>query len=96
MSDSARTGVAFLIGTAVGGAVALLLAPDKGSRTRTRLKTKAKTTYGKAEEALSDAKGTVGEKVSHVAEVAEKNKEAIKEAAEEAKAAYKREMAESK
>lgn len=95
MNDSARTGVAFLIGTAVGGAVALLLAPDKGSRTRMRLKTKAKSTYGKAEHALSDAKETVEEKVTHVAEAAEKNKDALKEAAHEAKVAYKREMAAS-
>lgn len=95
MNESTRTGLAFLIGTVVGGAAALLMAPGKGSETRQKLRRKAQQGYEKGQQALTEAKETVGGKASHVADVAERSKGALKEAAAEAKAAYKREMAEA-
>lgn len=93
MHDSTKTGLAFLIGTVVGGVAALLMAPDKGSQTRQKLRLRAKEGYEKGQHAIGHARETVEEKASKVMDAAEKNKDAIKEAAGEAKAAYKREMA---
>jgi len=95
MNESSKTGLAFLIGTVIGGAAALLLAPEKGSETRHKLRRKAKQGYEKGQHAIAGAKETVEERASQVADAAERNKGALREAAAEAKAAYKREMAQA-
>ena len=63
--------VAFLIGAAVGGAAALLLAPESGVETRRRLAQGAKDMKGKTtakaeliKGALSDAKTAYREKIN--------------------------------
>lgn len=91
MADEKNIGgilLAFLAGTAVGGALALLFAPSSGAETRrkikaTSLETKEKA-MGKVEDVKSEAAEIVGrgkEKVAGVkleaAEVVERGKEKV-------------------
>jgi gas vesicle protein len=59
---SGNAGKALLIGAAIGGALGVLLAPDKGSRTRRKIAAKP----GEIKEAVKD-------KINNVLDSAEKN-----------------------
>lgn len=71
--------VAFMLGAVAGGVTALLLAPASGEETRKRLGEGLRRAKDKAKEHLDSAK-----------EIAELQKEAIKEAYLEGKQAYQR------
>lgn len=71
----------FLIGALVGGAAAVLMAPDRGENTRKRLKEGARHIYKAGEEAVLDARDTVRDKAETITEA---TRERAHEAAETA------------
>jgi gas vesicle protein len=103
MSYEARdTALAFLLGLVAGGVTALLLAPDRGTETRRRLREGAREVYQKGGEKLSSAKGAVGERaheladsaksrVENLTQAARSQAEAVRDAVAEGREAYKRE-----
>lgn len=96
MSRNTNALMAFLLGAAVGGITALLLAPDKGETTRRRLREggvqglrRGKDRMAKAATSLEDAARVKGEAVS---EAARRRVDAARAAFAEAKDAYRREL----
>ncbi len=73
--------VAFLVGAVAGGVAALLLAPASGTETRKKLA-----------EGLRRAKEKAAEELDHAKEIADLQREAIKEAYTEGKSAYQRKL----
>ena len=69
--DGKSIGMGFLLGAAVGGAVALLYAPRPGSETRGILKTKAEHTAEEALEIAEHAKDIATERVKKAKSAAE-------------------------
>ena len=96
MSRNMNTLVAFLLGAAVGGIAALLLAPEKGEVTRQRVREGGGRLVRRGKEALTQAGTTMEEAArqkSHAAsEAAHKQVSAVREAVSEAKDAYRREL----
>jgi gas vesicle protein len=95
--------MAFLMGAAAGGLAALLLAPRSGEETRRRLKESADEIYEKGEEKVKSATSQVLDRASDVGETVKEHVddatsatrsrvEAVKEAADEAKHAYQKEL----
>ncbi len=80
--------VAFALGAAAGGTAALLMAPDKGSETRNRIKEGT-------EHLVEGTKESVESKTQHVSDVARAQTNAVKEAASTAKKVYQKELAHS-
>jgi len=106
MSRSGDTALAFLLGAVTGGVIALLLAPEKGSVTRRKLRDGATDMYGKGktkarelgDEVTHRAEGAtdwVKEKAGEVADTARHQVDAVKSAMNEGKEAYKRELGKS-
>lgn len=103
MSRTSDTLLAFLVGAVAGGVAALLLAPDKGSETRRKLREGAADLYSKGEKALGETGHAVGEK-AHEFSTAARNKageiggaarqqvDAMKAAVTEGREAYRREL----
>lgn len=96
MSRSTDTLIAFLLGTAVGGIAALLLAPEKGEDTRRRLREgggrglrRGKDAVTKAATSFEDAAREKGQAMS---DAAHRKVDAVRAAASEAKDAYRREL----
>jgi len=95
--------LAFLLGAVTGGAVALLLAPEKGSVTREKIRTRAGDVYGKGRDWVDETQDAVRAKMGGAGEKA-KGKlqdvmapvrdqvDAVKQAVSEGKEAYRREM----
>jgi gas vesicle protein len=73
--------VAFLVGAVAGGVAALLLAPASGTETRKKLA-----------EGLRRAKEKAAEELDHAKEIADLQRQAIKEAYAEGKSAYQRKL----
>ncbi|NNE08842.1 MAG: YtxH domain-containing protein [Gemmatimonadetes bacterium] len=71
----------FLIGALVGGAAAVLMAPDRGENTRKRLKEGARHIYKAGEEAVLDARDTVSDKAETLSDA---TRDRMEEAAETA------------
>ncbi|MFW6103151.1 MAG: YtxH domain-containing protein, partial [Chloroflexota bacterium] len=69
--DGKSIGMGFVLGTVVGGAVALLYAPRPGSETRGILKTKAEHTAEEALEIAEHAKDIATERVKKAKSAAE-------------------------
>lgn len=103
MSRSTDTAMAFLLGAVAGGAIALLMAPDKGSETRRRIRSGATGLAGRGKDYLGEKTGAVREragdvvertreKVSEVKEGARGQLDAVKSAVAEGKETYRREM----
>jgi len=103
MAKATNTALAFLLGVVTGGVVALLVAPDKGSETRRKLREGATTQAGrvkdwvetKADEAEEHARQVAGrarDTVSGMAGGAKEQIDALKSAVAEGKDAYRREM----
>jgi len=63
----------FLIGTSLGAAVALLLAPESGERTRRRLRRAAED----AQDYLEDVGDRIGEKADHALRSVEKKTRSV-------------------
>jgi gas vesicle protein len=89
-----------------GGALAILFAPEKGTVTRERIKTRATDMYGKGKGWVDETQQTVREKVGGISErtrgtvqdlsgAAKQQVESVKAAVAEGKEAYRREMEKS-
>lgn len=87
--------VAFLLGAITGGAVALLLAPEKGEVTRGKIRQGATDLYGKGKDLIDRGRSNLSEKVGGVKEGARQQLDAVKEAISEGKEVYRREMEKS-
>ncbi|NNE43847.1 MAG: YtxH domain-containing protein [Gemmatimonadetes bacterium] len=87
-----NAGMAFLLGAAAGGIAAVLMAPDRGSRTRRRLKEGAEHVVSRGEDLLADAKDTVQTTVEDVTGTAQQHIEAGRTAVAEGKDAFLREL----
>ena len=103
MSKQSDTLLAFLVGAVAGATAALLLAPDKGSETRRRLRERATGLYQKGETWAGETRhaaaaraeralGTAKEKLHEVEDTARATASALKEAVAEGREAFKREM----
>lgn len=103
MSDNNRRLVAFLLGAATGGTIALLWAPSSGKKTRRRLKKASADLYSQGVEKAGDAKHMLGQKAHDVSDtardrarqvgdVARHRVGAVKEAVSEGKDAYHKEL----
>ena len=92
MSRDGDTALAFLLGAAVGGIAALLIAPASGRETRARLTEKSEELYGKGRETAENLKGTAEERVRDVGDKARVRVDAVKEAVSEGRDAYQKEL----
>jgi len=90
-----NTGLAFLFGAVSGGIVALLMAPDRGTNTRRRIREGAEHIYKQGNDALMEARDTAQEKVGEVAETAHQHMDAVKSAVEVGRKTYRNELAEA-
>ncbi|WP_111309118.1 YtxH domain-containing protein [Confluentibacter sediminis] len=83
-----NTILGLLAGVAVGATLGILLAPDKGEKTRKKIISKSKETKDKLKESFDDFLDTVSEKYSSLKvegkDLLHKEKEAIKEKMEKA------------
>jgi gas vesicle protein len=99
MSRGTDTLVGLLIGAAAGGITALLLAPEKGSITRRRLRAGGDKMVHDSKDMASHAATTIGEvarEKSHtVSEAARNQVNAVRGAVAEAKETYHRELEKS-
>lgn len=96
MSRSSDITLAFLVGAAAGGVVALLLAPQAGSETRRQLRTgiddlsqKGSEYLHAAERGLSDLSEATRSRVQRVADAGRRQADALKDAANAARDAYR-------
>jgi gas vesicle protein len=91
-----ETALAFLLGVVAGGVTAILLAPDRGSETRRRLREGARDLYRKGEEMAGEAKGTVEERAHSLADAARHRVDQLSSAARSQAAAVKGAVAEGR
>ncbi|HEX9781007.1 MAG TPA: YtxH domain-containing protein [bacterium] len=103
MSRTSDTLLAFLLGAVAGGVTALLTAPERGADTRRRLRREAADLYGRGEELLEHSRealegktneyvGAANEMAEEVRTSARRHASAVREAAHQAKEAYRREL----
>jgi len=88
MNDRNPT-LAFLLGAAVGGLTAVLLAPDRGEDTRRRLREGARHVIDQGTEKYEETRETAREKAEDVADAVSQRKEAVSEAVSQRKDAVK-------
>jgi gas vesicle protein len=84
--------LAFAVGAVVGAVAALLLAPEKGEVTRKRLKVGATDLYKKSEHLVKEARETVQGKAHELGGTVKHRVDAMREAVEEGKDVYHREL----
>ncbi|MBK7703545.1 MAG: YtxH domain-containing protein [bacterium] len=96
MSRHTNTLLAFVLGAAVGGITALLLAPDKGENTRRRLRDGGAGGLRRSKDALNRTAASLEEdareKGQNVSDAVRQRVEAARGAVSEARDAYRREM----
>ena len=92
MSRNTDVLMAFLLGAAVGGVTALLLAPEKGEVTRRRLREGSGRVVRRGKEAMTAVEEAAREKAHSVGEAARHQASAVRSAVSEAKDAYHREL----
>jgi gas vesicle protein len=87
---------AFVLGAAAGGAAALLLAPDRGEKTRRRLREGADKTLhdvrGSADKVIHEVRDVVEGTAKDLGHEVGVRKEAVTEAMHTAKETYRREL----
>ncbi len=92
VARSRDTVLAFVVGMAAGGILALLLAPASGRETRRKIRETTTDAYRRSRESLERVGEQVGLRAHHVTEGARHQMDAVKEAVAEGKDAYRREM----
>lgn len=93
MSNHGReTALAFLLGVVAGGVTALLLAPDRGSETRRKLRVGARGLKDTAATKARHLKDAAQTGVEHVAESTRTHLGAVRGAVAEGREAYRREL----
>ena len=92
MSRNQDVMAAFAVGAAAGAVAALLLAPEKGEVTRKRLKEGATDLYKKGEHLAKEARATVEGKAHELGGTVKHRVEAVREAIEEGKEVYHRQL----
>jgi len=95
MSNSSDTLLAFLVGAVVGGAAALLLAPDKGEVTRKKIKKGIAELQDKGEGYYEDAEKALKKATKDLTDSAKHQVDAVKEAIAEGTNTYKKELKKS-
>jgi len=107
MSRESDTLFAFLLGAVAGGMTALLLAPDKGERTRRRIRHAAEDLYARGEEIAAealeevegraqDAEDGAREKAERVVRKTRHRVDAVRDAVDEARQTYNEELKRSR
>ena len=92
MSRKGDTFLAFLLGVVAGGAVALLVAPEKGEVTRRKIRSGVTGIYGKGKDLVDDTADTIRSKAEEAAAATRSRVDALKGAVTEGREAYRREM----
>ena len=92
MSRSSDVILAFVVGAAAGAVTALLLAPDKGSETRKKLRQGIDDLREKGTDYLEAAGDGLRSRVHDLSAAAKAQTRAVGEAAVEARKVYLREM----
>lgn len=92
MSRSSDVMLAFVIGAAAGAVTALLLAPDKGSETRRKLRKGFDGLQEKGTHYLEAAGDGLRSRVREISDTARTQSRAVGEAVAEGRKAYQREM----
>lgn len=91
MSNNTNTALAFVLGAALGGITALLLAPAKGEVTRQRIREGGATLANKGAAAVENAKSTIADAGQAVSSATRQQAGAVGEAFAAAKETYLRE-----
>jgi len=95
MSNTSDTLLAFLVGATVGGIAALLLAPDKGEVTRKKIQKGFGELQKRGEETYEGIEKSLEGKAKELANLARSQGDAVKEAFNEGKNAYLKELKKS-
>lgn len=93
MSSSSDNMLAFLMGAAIGGVAALLLAPDKGEVTRKKIKKGISDIQDRGEDYYEEAEKALRDAAKELSDAAKHQVDAVKEAISEGKDTYKKELA---
>lgn len=88
MSSTGDTLLAFLVGATIGGVAALLLAPEKGEKTRKKLKKQFKNLQKAGEGMYDDTEKAIEEKAAELVKLAQSQVGAVKSALENGKETY--------
>lgn len=92
MSSASDNMLAFLMGAAVGGITALLLAPDKGEVTREKIRKGIGDLQSRGEGYYDDAAKALRDAADELSGAAKHQVDAVKEAFAEGKDAYRKEL----
>ena len=95
MSNTSDTLLAFLVGATVGGIAALLLAPEKGEVTRKKIQKGFGELQKKGEDTYDEIEKSLEGKAKELAKLARSQGDAVKEAFNEGKSAYLKELKKS-
>lgn len=82
---SKKTFFSLLVGLAAGAALGILYAPDKGSKTRARVRKAAENGYEDLKENLSDLGAKASQKTDETKETVKNLRETLRERADEIK-----------
>lgn len=92
MARNRDTFLAFVLGMATGGVIALLLAPASGKETRRKIKETSADIYQRGRDSVERVGEQIGIKAKHLGDSARHQVDAVKGAVAEGKDAYRREL----